>query len=206
MTQFLVSDFPIRSWDRSSVVSFRKTKEEWGGLSNMAAGYRIVVNQTEWRTSEALYQALRFPDFPEIQEAIRMEKSPMAAKMKSKQHRSDKSRSDWDEVRVDLMYWCLRVKLACNFELFGGLLSRSYPAEIVEESANDRFWGAVVVNDDYLQGRNLLGVLLNKLRGDWVMGQDQPYAVEEPDIVGCLLLGNRINVVHPQEHEPKTLF
>jgi len=45
----------------------------------------------------------------------------MTAKMVSKPHRKD-SRSDWDEVRVQIMRWCLRVKLAQHWETFGELL------------------------------------------------------------------------------------
>lgn len=206
MLEFTNAEFPMRSWDRHTSVSFRKTNEEWGGFSNMAAGFPIVVNGIEWRTSEALYQALRFPDFPEVQEAIRAEKSPMAAKMKSKPFRKDSSRPDWDEVRIDLMYWSLRVKLVCNFEKFGELLLASGKGDIVENSSKDRFWGAVPVNDDYLQGQNVLGVLLWKLRTDWVIGQDAAQEIEAPTVTGCRLLGREIELVRPIERETDTLF
>jgi ribA/ribD-fused uncharacterized protein len=187
-------------------VSFRKTSEEWGGFSNMAAGFPIVVNNVEWRTSEALYQALRFPDFPEVQELIRTEKSPMSAKMVSKPHRHQSSRKDWDVVRIDLMYWCLRVKLTCNFNKFGELLRKSRNAEIVENSSKDRFWGAVPVNDDYLQGQNVLGVLITKLRQEWVIGQEFACEVEPPELTNCRLLGGDIPTIEPPEYISKTLF
>ena len=206
MIEFTDSDFPVRSWDRHTSVSFRKTTEEWGGFSNMAGGYPILVNGVEWRTSEALYQALRFPDFPEIQEAIRAEKSPMAAKMKSKPFRKDSSRPDWDQVRIDLMYWSLRVKLVCNFEEFSALMRKSLKADIVENSSKDRFWGAVPASDDYLQGQNVLGVLLGKLRTDWVIGQDSAHEVETPAISNCRLLGREIDAVRPIERQSDTLF
>jgi ribA/ribD-fused uncharacterized protein len=206
MVRFSESDFPFRSWDIHSSVSFRKTSEEWGGFSNMAAGFPIVVNNVEWRTSEALYQALRFPDFPEVQELIRTEKSPMAAKMVSKPHRHQSSRKDWDVVRIDLMYWCLRVKLTCNFNMFGELLRKSRNAEIVENSSKDRFWGAVPVNDDYLQGQNVLGVLITKLRQEWVIGQEFACEVEPPELTNCRLLGGDIPTIEPPEYISKTLF
>ena len=59
---------------------FRKTHEKNGGLSNMAAGYPVYFNGTQIRTSEALYQACRFPDYPDIQKEIINQKSPMTAK------------------------------------------------------------------------------------------------------------------------------
>jgi len=68
-------------------------------------------------TAEALYQACRFPDHPEIQAVILDQRSPMTAKMKSKKHRKS-TRRDWAEVRVKIMRWCLRVKLAQNWSRF----------------------------------------------------------------------------------------
>ena len=38
-------------------VTFRKTREEYGGLSNMASGYPIYIGKKKILTSEALYQA-----------------------------------------------------------------------------------------------------------------------------------------------------
>lgn len=206
MGHFDEIDFPVRSWDLHSSICFQKTSEEWGAFSNMAAGFPIVINDVQWRTSEALYQALRFPDFPDVQELIRMEKSPMAAKMVSKPHRLKSSRTDWEDVRIDLMYWSLRVKLAHNFHNFGGLLRKSMKTEIVEKSSKDRFWGAVPVNEDYLQGRNVLGVLLAKLRRDWVLGQESPCMVEPPNLSNCLLLGKVISPIEPPAFVRDTLF
>src|SRR5689334_15314566 len=96
---------------RADCVVFRKTREEWGGLSNMAAGFPLRVNDVPILTSEALYQACRFPHLPEVQQLILDQKSPMAAKMVGKPYRKQ-SRLDWNRVNVDMMRWSLRVKLA----------------------------------------------------------------------------------------------
>ena len=74
----------LREYKRSEVVHFRKTDEEFGGLSNMAPGYPLRINGTLIFTSEALYQACRFPHRPEVQRLIISQTSPMTAKMKSK--------------------------------------------------------------------------------------------------------------------------
>jgi ribA/ribD-fused uncharacterized protein len=158
------TDFPFAFWDSDTSVIFRKTNEEFGGLSNMAAGFQLEIHGRLWRTSEALYQALRFPDFPDVQEEIWKEASPMAAKMKSKPHRASKSRADWDHVRVDLMFWCLEVKLYQNQTNFGGLLQRTGTQDIVESSARDQFWGATEQASGSLYGQNVLGRLLMRLR------------------------------------------
>lgn len=155
----------VRTYDRRSSVVFCKTQEAFGGLSNMAAGFPLVVNGVGIRTSEALYQACRFPHRPDVQRQIIAERSPMTAKMKGKPHRHD-TRPDWDAVRVTVMRWCLRVKLAQNWRAFGDLLLATGERPIVEESRKDDYWGAKVVDPDTLIGMNVLGRLLMELRAE----------------------------------------
>jgi type I restriction enzyme S subunit len=50
----------------------------------MAPGFPLCVNGVRIRTSEALYQACRFPHLPDIQRQIIDERSPMTAKMRIK--------------------------------------------------------------------------------------------------------------------------
>lgn len=151
------------TYHRSDCVVFLKTHEAFGGLSNMAAGYPLVVNGVRILTAEALYQACRFPHLPEVQKLIVGQASPMAAKMKSKPYRKD-SRSDWEQVNVEIMGWCLRVKLAQNWGRFGELLLSTVEKPIVEESKKDAFWGAKPTDAETLVGRNVLGKLLTELR------------------------------------------
>lgn len=158
-----MSDTQIRSYQTIDVVRFRKTAEAFGGLSNMAPGFPIRLLGLKIRTSEALYQACRFPHMPEVQRMILSEASPMTAKMRSKRYRKD-SREDWDEVRVRVMRWCLRVKLICNWGEFSKLLLSTGSVPIVEDSRKDRFWGAVPLDGDTLNGENVLGRLLMELR------------------------------------------
>lgn len=144
---------------------FRKTKELFGGFSNMASGYPIKVNGINILTTEALFQACKFPDSPEIQQIILSEKSPMAAKMAVQLHR-DRIRPDWYEVNIKVMKWCLRLKLAQNFILFGRLFETTGDKPIVEESTKDDFWGTIRRRDDeiLLEGVNAQGRLLMELR------------------------------------------
>jgi ribA/ribD-fused uncharacterized protein len=154
----------FRSYYIDECVSFRKTNEEFGGLSNMAGGYPIVVNDIYIRTSEALYQALRYSDYPEIQKEIIEQKSPMTAKMVSKKYRKEKTRVDWDNKRIAIMKWCLRVKLIQNLDSFGTLLLDTNDNPIVEESRRDQFWGTILIDEERLEGTNALGRLLMELR------------------------------------------
>jgi type I restriction enzyme S subunit len=188
-----------RTYDRASSVVFLKTDAPFGGLSNMAGGFPLHVQGTRIYTSEALYQACRFPHLPEVQRLIIGQASPMTAKMKSKPHRKD-SRPDWDRVRVKVMRWCLRVKLAQNWAKFSDLLLRTGDRPIVEESRRDDFWGAKPVDEQTLVGMNVLGRLLMELR-EAVKAQGPAgfRTVEPPDIPEFLFLGRPIGTVGAHE-------
>ena len=152
-----------RAYDPLRSVAFRKTKERYGGLSNMASGFPIVVNGIPIRTTEALYQACRHPTRPDVQRLIIEERSPMTAKMKARRF-INATRRDWDDVRVKIMRWCLRVKLSQHWNSFGTLLLSTGDAPIVEDSRKDAFWGAKRTGGGELVGTNALGRLLMELR------------------------------------------
>jgi type I restriction enzyme S subunit len=152
-------------WSRKDCAVFFKVAEENGGCSNMAGGMPIVVNNVSLRTSEALYQAMRFPDHPEIQREIIEQKSPMAAKMVTKPH-LHLTRPDWDEARIYIMAWTVRVKLYQNPDTFWNVLKDTENRMIVEQSRKDDFWGAKVVDDDFLYGCNALGFMLSDMRDE----------------------------------------
>jgi ribA/ribD-fused uncharacterized protein len=197
----------ISRFSRQDSVVFRATKDQWGGLSNMAAGYPLLVNGHLFRTSEALYQALRYSndkseDGVLVQELIRREKSPMAAKMISKKF-YPLSRDDWDFTRVKIMDWCLRSKLHAHWEKFSALLLETGDLPIVEESHKDRFWGAVAAagSPDQLEGENVLGTLLVRLR-DHVRAGTRPNIAELP-VTGMLILGSPPSSIEPGPLEPE---
>jgi ribA/ribD-fused uncharacterized protein len=152
-----------RVYTRDDCIVFHKTKDAFGGLSNMASGYPLRVNGVRILTTEALYQACRFPHLPEVQKEIIGQHSPMTAKMKGKPFR-DQSRRDWDDVRAKVMRWCLRVKLAQNYDRFAELLLATREKSIVEYSPRDEYWGARELNQTSLGGENVLGRLLMELR------------------------------------------
>jgi type I restriction enzyme S subunit len=186
----------LRTYRRAESVVFLKTDEPFGGLSNMAGGYPIHVNGVRILTSEALYQVCRFPHLPDVQRMIIGQISPMTAKMRSKPYRKD-SRLDWDQVRVRIMRWCLRMKLANNWHTFSELLLRTGDRPIVEESRKDDFWGAKAIGGgSALIGMNVLGRLLMELREQVKQqGREATLDVAPPQIPQFLLLGRPIEVV-----------
>lgn len=183
-----------RTYEQGEVVSFRKTREAFGGLSNMAAGYPLLVEGVRIGTSEALYQACRFPHLPEIQRLIIAESSPMTAKMRSKPYRGN-SRDDWDNVRIPIMKWCLRVKLAQNWNKFGQLLLETGDRPIVEDSSRDDFWGAIRGEPGIFNGRNVLGRLLMDLRERLRTDPESLQEVAPVAIPDFLLFGRQIFLV-----------
>jgi ribA/ribD-fused uncharacterized protein len=156
-------NYESRQYDGRHCAVFKKTKEKWGELSNMAAGFPVVVNGVQIKSIEALYQACRFPHLPDVQEKILSEGSPMTAKMVGKPYR-DESRADWEQVRILIMKWALRVKLAQNLERFSSVLIQSNNMPIVELSNKDDFWGAKPIEGGIYVGVNALGRLLMQLR------------------------------------------
>ena len=180
----------IRTYHRPDSAVFLKTKERFGGLSNMAGGFPLLVNNVRIRTSEALYQACRFPHLPHIQRQIIEQKSPMTAKMKGKPHRHN-SRKDWNAVRIKIMRWCLEVKLAQNWEKFGAALLETGDLPIVEHSRRDDFWGAIPMDNDTLVGVNALGRLLMELRENLKADTGTRLQTVEPINIVDLLLYER---------------
>ncbi|TLP75687.1 NADAR family protein [Maribacter sp. ACAM166] len=196
-----------RTYNRSEVVTFKSTKAKFGGLSNMAPGYSIRVNEVIIPTAEALYQACRFPLFPEIQQEIIEQNSPMTAKMISRKYLKY-TRQDWEEVKYSIMYWVLKVKLSQNFSEFSKVLSETGDKAIVELSNKDKDWAAVETIEKTLIGKNALGRLLMQLREEFIINKNSIECVHPIDTYGFLLYGNQIETVcNPQtEFENNVLF
>jgi type I restriction enzyme S subunit len=160
------------TYNRSESVVFCKTKERFGGLSNMAGGFPLRFAGHDYRTSEHLYQSLRFPHYPSLQASIRAIPGPIGAKMHTKPFRATHCRKDWDGVCVDVMRYCLRLKLRSYEMTFGRLLRESKGKSIVEESRKNSAdpWSARALknNPDVLVGENTLGILLMELRDEFL--------------------------------------
>ena len=142
---------------------FKKTHEQWGGYSNMASGYPLLINNLNIRSSEALYQALKYTEHPDIQLKILEQTSPMTAKMVAKPFKN-MIRQDFEKKKIIFMKWCVRAKLLNNYDKFSKILLASENRIIVEESRRDNFWGAKRSVNDKLIGINVLGRILIELR------------------------------------------
>lgn len=148
------------------VIKFSKNKDAYGWLSNMSP-YPIVFGNDTYRTSEALFQALRFSD-SNIQALIRAEKSPMTAKQVMRdnhQHLVVEKHSSRD---VNNMIMCLKLKLTQHPKLIDELINTG-DALIVEDVTSrgdvdgNLFWGAMLVDGEWV-GKNTLGKCWMDLR------------------------------------------
>lgn len=196
----------IRSYNPKNAIVFLKTNERFGGLSNMAPGFPIIVNGIKFRTAEALYQACRFPYSPDVQKLIIAQYSPMTAKMRSKPFRLQ-TRSDWDVQRVPIMRWCLRAKLTCNYETFSSLLLETGCNPIVEmKKKGPDYWGASPDKEGNLVGPNVLGRLLMELRDQVQNFGVAPFEKLAPlPIDDFRIFGEPISCIRRAEHR-STLF
>lgn len=148
---------------KQDLAIFKKTHEQWGEFSNMASGFPMRINNHVLLSSEALYQALKFTDYPDIQKKIIAERSPMTAKMVAKPFKN-MIRQDFENKKIIFMKWCVRAKLLNNYDKFSKILLASENRIIVEESRRDNFWGAKRSDNDNLIGINVLGRILIELR------------------------------------------
>lgn len=197
----------LRTYKKEDSCIFKKNNDEFGGLSNMATGFEIKINNNKIRTSEALYQACRFPHLPDLQERIFEQKSPMNVKMISNANKS-KSREDWEDIRIKVMKWCLNVKLAQNFISFGSVLNETGLNNIVENSSKDNFWGAIPdENENIFIGKNALGRLLMDLRQTYYSKDKYSLLiVNPPKIENFIILNERINIIDERENYINSLL
>ena len=188
----LSSETNMRVYDPAQSVIFFKTKDKWGELSNMAAGFPVYVNGVSFRTVEALYQVCKFPHQPDIQQKIIEEYSPIRAKMISRKYTS-LTRIDWLHIRIRIMKWCLRLKLFYNFTSFKEILLSTENKFIVEKSTKDNFWGALEEENGTYRGVNALGRLLMGIREDICKTNlSTPILPPLPRVENFLLLNQRI--------------
>lgn len=86
-----------------------------------------------WNSSEALYQACKYPNNPEIRERILKAGTPIKAKRVQEEfHRY--IRNDWDDIKIDVMLWVLKLK-AQQHVRFRDVLIKTRGKIVVEKSA-----------------------------------------------------------------------
>ena len=151
-------------------VWFKKVAEEYGWMGNMAP-YPIKFDGKVWRTSEALFQCMRFDD-DNVKEIIRGEKSPMGAKMKAKKYRDQMVVVPMSELDVENMRKCVKMKFDAHPQLKRQLMNTK-DAFIYEDIGNrngerHKFWGAKKWSESEGAGNNMMGKILMDLREEYL--------------------------------------
>ncbi|KAM7279590.1 hypothetical protein ACFE04_006724 [Oxalis oulophora] len=159
----------------SIIIFFYKTWDPYGAFSNFSPHPIQMPDSngmyTTWSSVEHYYQAHKYigvddPAARDCVERIRCAKSPEeAARMgRSFQRRHpDIVRSDWDSLKIDIMYKALKCKFSIYPHLNSMLLSTA-GSILVEASPHDLFWGGGREGE----GLNYLGRLLMKLRSEFL--------------------------------------
>ena len=134
--------------------------------------YRIVIGDEVWKTAESYFQSLRFSPDDSIRETIRIQKSPIAAKMVAKQNVSRMVVQPMSEQDVENMRIALMLKFKCNQIPLEDNLLRTGTRTIIEDCkgrtrGSGAFWGAYELPNGLLYGQNKLGKLLMELRNEF---------------------------------------
>ncbi|TYI71150.1 hypothetical protein E1A91_D08G274400v1 [Gossypium mustelinum] len=159
----------------TSIIFFYKTWDLYGAFSNFSP-HPIQMpdedgNYVTWFSVEHYYQANKFigvsnPLAQDCIDKIKSAKSPEeAARMGRLTQRRQPHlvRSDWESVKIDVMYRALKCKFSIYPHLNSMLLSTA-GSVLVEASPHDLFWGGGRDGE----GLNYLGRLLMKLRSEFL--------------------------------------
>ena len=160
--EFYPQYYSIESYPVSECVAIRKVKDPWGIFGNFAPT-PIIIDKVEFKTSEQLFQLMKFKDEEPVLAVYKANNPKMTAKHWEKTHRRD----DWGRMIVDAMKFCLTTKYEQS-EAFRQELERSKGKFIVEDQTsfpkkNPDTWGVKLQEDNFV-GPNLLGRLLMELR------------------------------------------
>jgi predicted NAD-dependent protein-ADP-ribosyltransferase YbiA (DUF1768 family) len=154
------------------VITFTKVNLPNGWMGNMSA-HPIETRGNDhelllWRTAEAAFQAFRFDKDDPVREEIRLQTSPMAAKMIAKREKERMVITPQSEADLFLMKDILLLKLDTHPGL-KVLLKETEDATIIEDvtkrpHGSGMFWGAALQSDGTWLGENHLGKMWMDIR------------------------------------------
>ena len=148
------------------MISFYVPSDEYGFLCNFSA-HGFTLDDHYWPTVEHYFQAQKFAG-SDHEERIRVSRSPKEAKNLG-QTRKLSLRSDWEDVKVELMRNALMAKFTTHPDLRDALLA-TRDEELVENAPTDYFWGCGKLGG----GQNMLGKLLMETRQALRVGDRYP--------------------------------
>jgi N-glycosidase YbiA len=141
-----------------TIYFFRADEEPYGCFANFSA-HGFDLDGHHWPTAEHYYQAQKFAGTP-YAGLIRQAPTPRRAADLGRDP-STPRRSDWPQVKDDVMLRAVRAKFATNAAIRDVLLGTG-DEEIVEDSPSDYYWGRGADGT----GRNMLGRILMRVRAE----------------------------------------
>jgi N-glycosidase YbiA len=128
----------------------------YGCFSNFSK-HGFVMDKLWWNTTEHYFQAQKFVGTPYL-EQIRSVNTPKDAAVLGRK-RSLPLRSDWEQVKDEIMFKAVSSKFQVHLDLREILLGTG-DEEIVENAPHDYYWGCGKDGT----GRNQLGLTLMRVR------------------------------------------
>eukprot|EP01018_Ginkgo_biloba_P025457 Gb_30511 [translate_table: standard] len=168
-----------------SIISFYKAWDRYGAFSNFSPHPISMLNfdgdHVIWKSVEHYYQAQKFEGIQDftakecVKRIISAESPEEAARMGRtlERQRPDLVRSDWESLKVGVMYKALRSKFS-SYPHLSSLLVSTAGSILVEASPHDLFWGGGREGE----GLNHLGRLLMRIRAEFLGEELDNYDAE----------------------------
>ena len=137
-------------------IRFYKEFGEYGYLATYS-NYGFFKDGVFWKTSEHYYQAQKFMD-SDTKIRIQNAETPKIASIIGRDRKLN-LRSDWEEVKQDVMFDAVYYKFKQNRDILQKFLDTGN-ARIVEATVKENYWGCGPNND----GQNNYGKILIKVR------------------------------------------
>lgn len=137
-------------------IRFYKEFGEYGYLATYS-NYGFFKDGVFWKTSEHYYQAQKFMD-SDTKIRIQNAETPKIASTIGRDRKLN-LRSDWEEIKQDVMFDAVYYKFKQNKDILQKFLNTGN-ARIVEATVKENYWGCGPNND----GQNNYGKILIKVR------------------------------------------
>ncbi len=137
-------------------IRFYKEFGEYGYLATYS-NYGFFKDGVFWKTSEHYYQAQKFM-YSDTKIRIQNAETPKIASTIGRDRKLN-LRSDWEEVKQDVMFDAVYYKFKQNKDILQKLLNTG-DAKIIEATVKENYWGCGPNND----GQNNYGKILVKVR------------------------------------------
>ena len=150
--------------DNGSSCTVRLPRAQWGVLSNEStAGPAFSAAGLYFHSARALFEALKFPRHPHVQEAIANQPNPKDALRHARSARTLHDPQWWQDVQLRAMRFTVHRKAQALRHIVTTVLWESGDLPIVYHDPRDDYWGTTK-QGNALCGHNMLGRLWMEVR------------------------------------------